>query len=58
MRCLDQDCPTKVNNIPARLMFTPVFSMGTQKRIRILDLVLKRLKEQKQKKKIMSCVWR
>lgn len=47
--CLDQDCATEVNNIPARQMFTPMFSMGSQRRIKILDMAYKRLKEQKQK---------
>lgn len=49
LMCLDQDCATEVNNTPARQMFTPMFSMGSQRRIKILDMAYKRLKEQKQK---------
>lgn len=47
--CLGQGCPTDMNNIPARQMFIPVFSMGAQRRIKILYMAYKRLKEQKEK---------
>lgn len=47
LMCLDKDSSTELNSIPARQMSVPVFSRGTQSKIKILDMAIKGLKEQK-----------